>query len=254
MTRVIQRLCSTGGACTAGRTVLCVIHQPASEVFELFDTLALLAEGATVYFGPAAAAIDLFGAAGFPAPRSRSASDHLLHTINKDFGDAHAVAQNVKTCAPCCVLCALVARATDGRLPRRLLAAYEASPTRDARDARIAACTTSPGVVFEPGRTPPSMWSQTAVLTQRFLTNNARDIGVFWMRLAMYFMLCLCIAFIYFRMDKSWRNVYSRAALLFFCVAFLCFMSSACTLARIFRSRAYNARAQSAAFLRSWRT
>ena len=125
-------------------------------------------------------------------------------------------------------------RATDCNLPRRLLAAYEASPTRDARDARIAACTTSPGVVFEPGRTPPSMWSQTAVLTQRFLTNNARDIGVFWMRLAMYFMLCLCIAFIYFRMDHSWRNVYSRAALLFFCVAFLCFMSSACTLLACF--------------------
>ena len=98
VTRVIQRLCVSGGACGAGRTVLCVIHQPASEVFELFDVLALLAEGSTVYFGPAASAVDLFAAAGFPAPRSRSASDHLLHTINKDFGDAHAVAKDVQTC------------------------------------------------------------------------------------------------------------------------------------------------------------
>lgn len=37
--------------------------------------------------------------------------------------------------------------------------------------------------------------------------------------------LCLCIGFIYFRMDKDWRNVYSRAALLFFVCAFLTFMS-----------------------------
>ncbi len=40
-----------------------------------------------------------------------------------------------------------------------------------------------------------------------------------------YALLCLAIGFLYFRMNKEWKNVYSRAALLFFACAFLSFMS-----------------------------
>ncbi|KAF5200785.1 Abc transporter g family member, partial [Thalictrum thalictroides] len=39
-----------------GRTVIASIHQPSSEVFELFYNLCLLSSGKTVYFGPASAA------------------------------------------------------------------------------------------------------------------------------------------------------------------------------------------------------
>ena len=35
-----------------GRTVIASIHQPSSEVFELFSDLCLLSTGITVYFGP----------------------------------------------------------------------------------------------------------------------------------------------------------------------------------------------------------
>jgi ABC-type multidrug transport system ATPase subunit len=35
-----------------GRTVIASIHQPSSEVFELFSNLCLLSNGMTVYFGP----------------------------------------------------------------------------------------------------------------------------------------------------------------------------------------------------------
>jgi ABC-type multidrug transport system ATPase subunit len=39
-----------------GRTVIASIHQPSSEVFELFANLCLLSTGMTVYFGPASMA------------------------------------------------------------------------------------------------------------------------------------------------------------------------------------------------------
>jgi len=42
-----------------GRTVIASIHQPSSEVFELFDQLYLLSSGKTVYFGQASEAYEV---------------------------------------------------------------------------------------------------------------------------------------------------------------------------------------------------
>ena len=41
----------------SGCTVLCTIHQPSSEVFELFDRLLLLALGEVIYHGAASDAL-----------------------------------------------------------------------------------------------------------------------------------------------------------------------------------------------------
>lgn len=44
-----------------GKTVICSIHQPSSEVFQLFDQLCLLVPGGGLaYYGPAANAKDYF--------------------------------------------------------------------------------------------------------------------------------------------------------------------------------------------------
>lgn len=34
-----------------GKTILCTIHQPASEIFNLFDTVMLVADGRLAYMG-----------------------------------------------------------------------------------------------------------------------------------------------------------------------------------------------------------
>jgi len=44
----------------AGKTVICTIHQPSSEVFELFDRILLMAEGRTAYLGPIGQALYFF--------------------------------------------------------------------------------------------------------------------------------------------------------------------------------------------------
>ena len=37
-----------------GRAIICVIHQPSSSIFEMFDQLYLLADGQCIYQGPTA--------------------------------------------------------------------------------------------------------------------------------------------------------------------------------------------------------
>lgn len=99
-----------------GRTVIASVHQPSSEVFELFDQLFLLSGGKTVYFGQASEAYEVrtlavcithilyyksgalmqtgflqfFAQAGFPCPSLRNPSDHFLRCINSDFDKVKA--------------------------------------------------------------------------------------------------------------------------------------------------------------------
>ena len=48
-----------------GRTVISTIHQPNSDIFEMFDKLMLLARGKIIYFNKAELAVDYFGSINF---------------------------------------------------------------------------------------------------------------------------------------------------------------------------------------------
>jgi hypothetical protein len=172
VTAVLRRLAS------GGRTVLAVIHQPASEVFEQFDLLALLASGSMLYFGAATGAAAFFEATlGYGCPVGRSAADHLLHAVNADFGDADEVTKHVAA----------------------LAAAYGGSAEGMELTKQLQALKDTPGEPFVVQQDPPSVVRQTAVLTQRAVAVNLRDLGIFWVRVFMYIGLCLMIGFIYFR-------------------------------------------------------
>ncbi|TQE10033.1 hypothetical protein C1H46_004323 [Malus baccata] len=53
---VMSRIANLDKGDGTPRTIVTSIHQPSSEVFQLFDSLCLLSSGRTVYFGPASAA------------------------------------------------------------------------------------------------------------------------------------------------------------------------------------------------------
>src|SRR3989338_8567947 len=68
-----------------GRTVIATIHQPSSQVFNLFDRLLLLTRGEQAYFGPLKEAVGFFESVGQPCPMFVNPADHYLETINYDF-------------------------------------------------------------------------------------------------------------------------------------------------------------------------
>ncbi|KAG9063751.1 hypothetical protein KI688_003863 [Linnemannia hyalina] len=64
-----------------GRTVILTVHQPRSDIYELFDDLLLLSKGKVVYFGKAQEAAAYFEALGHEVPVGWNVADYFLDLI-----------------------------------------------------------------------------------------------------------------------------------------------------------------------------
>ncbi|CAL9205718.1 unnamed protein product [Musa hybrid cultivar] len=70
------------GLARKGRTVVTSVHQPASRVYQMFDSVLLLSGGSCLYFGKAKDAMYYFGSVGF-APRFHvNPADFMLDLAN----------------------------------------------------------------------------------------------------------------------------------------------------------------------------
>ncbi|KAK1268614.1 ABC transporter G family member 11 [Acorus gramineus] len=195
-----------------GRTVVASIHQPSSEVFELFHNLCLLSYGKTVYFGPRSFTSEFFACNRFPCPSLRNPSDHYLRTVNKDFEDKDmeqgpgaksiSVAESINI----------------------LVNSYQSSDTFQEVKHKVAEMCKNEGAIVEKG-SQASSFTQSLILTKRSFINMYRDLGYYWLRFAIYIALCLCVGTIYYNVGDSYGSIQSRGSMLMFIAAFLTFMA-----------------------------
>eukprot|EP00027_Filamoeba_sp_ATCC50430_P019093 CAMPEP_0168569962 /NCGR_PEP_ID=MMETSP0413-20121227/16461_1 /TAXON_ID=136452 /ORGANISM="Filamoeba nolandi, Strain NC-AS-23-1" /LENGTH=655 /DNA_ID=CAMNT_0008602541 /DNA_START=78 /DNA_END=2045 /DNA_ORIENTATION=- len=73
-----------GDLAHSGRTVVCTIHQPSSQIFNRLDRLILLARGRLVYYGPVNQAVSYFNSIGHPVPAFTNPPDHFMKLIYID--------------------------------------------------------------------------------------------------------------------------------------------------------------------------
>jgi ATP-binding cassette subfamily G (WHITE) protein 1 len=69
--------------CHLGKTVVMTIHQPSSDLYDLFDDMLLLANGQTVFWGPSANSVQYFAQMGYSCPPFCNPCDYFfLHVLN----------------------------------------------------------------------------------------------------------------------------------------------------------------------------
>ncbi|KAL2644818.1 hypothetical protein R1flu_012405 [Riccia fluitans] len=210
-----------------GRTVIASIHQPSSEVFDLFDMLCLLSNGKTVFFGEAHSAHEFFCAAGFPCPALRNPSDHFLRAINADFD---RVKRTVKG--------SFKLRGHDVESPQDplermrttevvqiLVESYRESEYAMLAGARVHEISQVKGTVLESVGSLAGFWMQAHTLTRRSFTNMSRDMGYYWLRLMIYIVLTICIGTIFFKVGNTYTSILGRAGCMSYAAGFLTFMS-----------------------------
>jgi ABC-type multidrug transport system ATPase subunit len=58
-----------------GRTVVCVVHQPSSRIFEMFDDVYILVDGKCLYNGTADDMVPIMQDVGFKCPKYYNRAD-----------------------------------------------------------------------------------------------------------------------------------------------------------------------------------
>jgi len=61
----------------SGKTVVTSIHQPSSQIFNMFDKLLLLCDGKMAYFGEVKNCAQHFASLELPCPAHFSLADHI---------------------------------------------------------------------------------------------------------------------------------------------------------------------------------
>lgn len=69
-----------------GTTILCTIHQPSSQLFDMFNNVLLLADGRVAYTGSPQNALEFFAQNGYRCPEAYNPADFLIGILATDPG------------------------------------------------------------------------------------------------------------------------------------------------------------------------
>ncbi|KAL8172155.1 hypothetical protein V2J09_023959 [Rumex salicifolius] len=196
-----------------GKIVAFSVHQPSSEVFELFDDLLLISGGQVVFFGEANLAIKFFAEAGFPCPNRRSPCDHFLRCINSDFdrvmasldtssvhsGGAHTEISAWKNMKIAEIRSILIEKNKQSAYSTEKRMKTDAILFQEATDSELDEEKTS-------------NWKQLYTLTSRSFTNMCRDIGYHWLRMAFYISVSISVGSLFNNLGTDYGSLISIQA------------------------------------------
>jgi len=191
-----------------GRRVILTIHQPSSHIWNLIDYTVLLSRGRLIYQGSRQHMENFFAFVGYPTPSNFNPADHYVTVVNDEFRLheltvpewAEKFSQYSSQTHP------------DAEQPTMRTSSMMAVVYRDEINTRRSK---SPLVVIE--------------LIRRYFLNLWFNPGILGTRIVMYAMLAGMVGGLFWQLgDRTdFESTQSRAAVLFYCVAFFIFMSVA---------------------------
>lgn len=210
--QVLKAMCAKRGVAVA-----CSLHQPGHDAWSLLDQVSFMAGGKLVYFGrPGGRLLSFLDVQGYPVPQHCNVADFVLALINQDFKDAGVKTADVGA----------------------LAAAFKGVSAQDPEVLEVvqvvsrkasSAITTSSSNPSGGGAVRAGVAARLWYLMGRDARETLRDPGILGVRLAMYTMLSVLIALMFWGIggDKRDEDVVARVSVLFYVAAFMVFMSVA---------------------------
>mmetsp|Transcript_25402 Transcript_25402/g.35618 ORF Transcript_25402/g.35618 Transcript_25402/m.35618 type:complete len:635 (+) Transcript_25402:38-1942(+) len=176
-----------------GRTVICTVHQPRSDIFQLFPQVMFLSKGQLAYYGESARVIEYFAELGCECPETANPCDFILDVIAIDYRDPYVEEQSKQRLT---VFAEHYVEYSKSAPYKYDLASFgrATQPTFDATD----------GTPF---------FHQALTLLRRQVKNNSRDRQLFISRILEAIFLGLLVGFIFYSLGNSEDDIRSRLAL-----------------------------------------
>lgn len=181
-----------------GRTVVCTIHQPNSDIVETFNDFCLLSKGQNMYFGAWEGAVEFFSEAGYKCPIYKNPTDYFM-SLAKD----------------------------DESIPRIVekFSSHEQQQESNGGfgdDPKEAKLQSTVSLRRKTAHVPA--WFQTYVLWQRFLLTWKRHPMLFGAEFTQYAFIGVFIGLMYLQLsDDLGTGAFDRYAAQFFCLVAIVF-------------------------------
>lgn len=193
-----------------GRTVICSIHQPSVNVFQMFDHVYALADGTCIYQGSSFNVVPFLSDLDLICPSTYSPADFLLEIANNDYGQQND----------------------------RLRDKVVVRESREIKTADVPADILSAKKLIKI-LSAKSIKNEISALTKRNWLNNMRDKTLTMMRLIIHLVISVFIGTMYQGIGQEGSNILNTYKFLFFNVFVLMFtafssLQTACKYSIIF--------------------
>lgn len=191
------------GLCRKGRTICVSIHQPRSDILELFDSIVLLSRGDLVYSGLRTDSLMYFSTLGYEIPDQMNPADFLIDISSVDSRDESAEVASVDR----------VKRLVQAWTKQNALVV---EPNRDGQQAgymeMVPLHRTAPWIPTARNEGPKpkphirigaSILGQTRILAERTFTNLLRDRLTLWGSIVEVMLLATLIGAIFYQLDET---------------------------------------------------
>ncbi|XP_054977345.1 ATP-binding cassette sub-family G member 5 [Sorex araneus] len=183
-----------------GRVVVLTIHQPRSELFQLFDKIAIMSCGQLVFCGSPGQMLDFFDSCGYPCPEHSNPFDFYVDLTSVDTQSSERELETL-------------------RRVRAIEQAYRASAVYQQTLASIEGASgpnARPAIPFK-ARDAPGVLSRLCVLLRRVTRNLMRNKLAVVMRLTQNLIMGLFLVFYLLRLhgDLLQGAIQDRVGLLY---------------------------------------
>ncbi|KAF7220189.1 ATP-binding cassette sub-family G member 8 isoform X1 [Nothobranchius furzeri] len=193
------------------RLVLLSVHQPRSDIFQLFDLVVLLSSGSAVYCGAARDMVPYFTALGYPCPRYCNPSDFYVDLISVDRRSPERESDCLERVRLLSEQFKEKARDTNDHMwkPSETNAAQTDSPQQPSRAGEEII------TISKESNTLPGKLHQFTILIRRHMYNDFRDLVTLLVHGFEALLMSLLIGGLYFGAGEERLNIQDTVALLF---------------------------------------
>ncbi|XP_001653359.2 ATP-binding cassette sub-family G member 4 [Aedes aegypti] len=191
-----------------GRTIVSVIHQPASSLFQLFDDVFLLSDGKCIYSGPIRDLVASLAEAGFHCPKYYNRADFALE---------------IASMSSCPGIELLTLKFNNGDAQGKKSIGDEVNYRNSVLAPYRNTCLTRKS---SKSRYPVPQWKQFSVLLRRSLRSTARDFFFAQLRVIAHIVVGVLLGVVFYNTGKDASTIMTNSAGLFFFHIFIFFGNS----------------------------